>query len=291
MKLFHFVYITFRLNSPYYYIGVHSTDNILDGYVGSGYHLLNAVRKYGKQNFARYIIKYFDSHQEALKYENSLITKEMLSDKYCYNIQPGGKGSKEEHTLSTRDKISIARKGKTMPKKPDGYINPLKGTRRPESVKLKISNTCKKLDMGQYNRGRKLSDLTRQKMSASHKKVMTDEMKARISRKVSGENNGFYGKHHTVETRQFLSQLQKERFTNKDERLKISEATKQGMIKSDKWNKHLEDLRAGKITGSMKGKKNPNLGKSMKYAMHIRWHIKRNIINKECEYCVTEKLQ
>lgn len=52
------MYITFRLNTPYYYIGVHSTDNLLDGYLGSGYHLKNAINKYDRSNFARYELKF-----------------------------------------------------------------------------------------------------------------------------------------------------------------------------------------------------------------------------------------
>lgn len=114
MRKYHFVYITRRIGTPYYYYGVHSTDNLDDGYIGSGYHFLNAVNKYGKENFSREIIKFFDSHEEALKYENKIITKEVLNDRYCYNIQHGGKGSKEEHSLSTKEKISKANKGRKM---------------------------------------------------------------------------------------------------------------------------------------------------------------------------------
>ena len=67
MKLYHFVYITVRLDTPYYYIGVHSTDNLLDGYLGSGYHILNAIKKYGKDSFARLELKFFNSHEEDFK--------------------------------------------------------------------------------------------------------------------------------------------------------------------------------------------------------------------------------
>lgn len=285
MKLYHFVYITFRLNSPYYYIGVHSTNNMLDGYIGSGYHLRNAVKKYGKENFARCIIQYFNSHEEALKYENKIITPKILNDKFCYNIQPGGKGSKEEHLLSTREKISKTNKGKVLFKRPENYVSPLKGTTRPEYIKEKISKTCKLRDLGQYRRGILHSEETKNKMSNSQKARMTNEIKESISKKVSGKNNGFYGKHHTEEVCKYISICMKNKYKNFEERIKTSHLTKEGMQKSLKWKRYKEKLNAGEINSSMKGKKNPNLGESMKKAMHIRWHVNRNIYNKECKYC------
>lgn len=285
MKLYHFVYMTVRLNSPYYYIGVHSTDNMLDGYLGSGYHLLNAVRKYGKNNFARYVIKYFDSHEEALKYENKIITQDMLKDKFCYNIQPGGKGSKEEHLLSTKEKIRKANKNRILSPKPEGYISPLKGTTRPDYIKKQISKTCKQRDLGQYRRGISHSTETKLKMSKSQKARMTDDIKKQISEKVKGSNNGFYGKHHSKEVCEYISSCVKKKYEDPKERLLTSKLTKEGMKKSEKWQAYKDRIANENIVSPMKGKKNPNFGESMKKAMHIRWHVKRNIYNKECKYC------
>lgn len=86
-----------------------------------------------------------------------------------------------------------------------------------------------------------------------------------------------------------ISAVQKKRFTDISEREKTSISTKEGMRHSVKWNAYREELKSGIRSGSMKGRKNPNLGKSMKYAMHVRWHVKRNIINEGCEYCVSNK--
>jgi hypothetical protein len=54
------------VNNRYYY-GVHSQeDNVPDTYMGSGTALELAFKKYGKNNFKKDILKYFDSRDKAL---------------------------------------------------------------------------------------------------------------------------------------------------------------------------------------------------------------------------------
>jgi hypothetical protein len=48
-KKFHFIYKTTNLLNNKFYIGMHSTSNLKDGYLGSGTHLRYAIRKYGIQ--------------------------------------------------------------------------------------------------------------------------------------------------------------------------------------------------------------------------------------------------
>ena len=88
--MYHIVYKTInRVNNKYYY-GVHSTDNLNDGYLGSGTNLLRAINKYGKESFERVIICMFNDRDGALMYEKSLVTSIILEDKKCYNIVEGG---------------------------------------------------------------------------------------------------------------------------------------------------------------------------------------------------------
>ena len=204
--------------------------------------------------------------KRTLKYENIIITKNMLQDEFCYNIQFGGKGSKEQHLLSTKDKIRLKLYGNTNGRGNKGK----RGYKRPEYVKQKISNTLKTRDMGKYARNRVVSEETKLKMSKSHKVLFTDERKQQYSVMFSGSNNNFFGKTHTTKTRAYLSKLNKERFSNKSERIKISEQTKLGMQKSIKWRTYVDNLKNKTIESPMKGKSNPNLSKSMRYAMHIR---------------------
>ena len=54
-KYHYFYKITNLLNEHFYY-GIHSTDNLDDGYMGSGKRLHYAYKKYGMQNFKKEIM-------------------------------------------------------------------------------------------------------------------------------------------------------------------------------------------------------------------------------------------
>jgi group I intron endonuclease len=82
--------ITNKLNGRYY-IGKHSTDDIDDGYMGSGVLIRAAIEKYGIDNFKKEVLIQCDSPDEAYKKEAKLIARR-LEDPMCYNIAPGGKG-------------------------------------------------------------------------------------------------------------------------------------------------------------------------------------------------------
>lgn len=88
--MFHLVYkITNTLNAKYY-IGVHSTNNIDDGYMGSGSHLKYAIAKHGAENFEREVLHSFESRKDAFSKEAELVTFETLADPLCYNLVLGG---------------------------------------------------------------------------------------------------------------------------------------------------------------------------------------------------------
>ena len=89
-RKYHYFYkITNNINGHFYY-GVHCTDNLDDGYMGSGKRLHYAYKKYGIENFTKEILKYFDTKQEALEYEASIVTEALVKDDQCYNLTLGG---------------------------------------------------------------------------------------------------------------------------------------------------------------------------------------------------------
>ena len=59
----YFYKITNLINNHFYY-GVHSTNNLNDGYFGSGVKLKQAVKKYGKENFKKEILFISSNEQE-----------------------------------------------------------------------------------------------------------------------------------------------------------------------------------------------------------------------------------
>ena len=66
---YHYLYkITNKLTDQFY-IGIHSTNNLNDNYMGSGTLLKRDYKIYGRDNFTKEIIKFFDNRSDLIKYE------------------------------------------------------------------------------------------------------------------------------------------------------------------------------------------------------------------------------
>lgn len=103
-KRYHYFYkIINNINSHYYY-GVHNTDDLDDGYMGSGKRLHLAYKKYGIENFTKEILRFFDTSEEAFEYEAEVVTEEITKDSCCYNIQCGGRSFSPKGLICVRDK-------------------------------------------------------------------------------------------------------------------------------------------------------------------------------------------
>ena len=64
MSIKYYLYKITNLINNKFYIGVHSTEDINDGYMGSGKAIKAAEKKYGLNNFKKEILEYFDSIEE-----------------------------------------------------------------------------------------------------------------------------------------------------------------------------------------------------------------------------------
>ena len=144
---FNYVYKTTNLINNKFYYGIHSTNDLEDGYIGSGTLLKKAIKKYGKNNFVKEILIFYNTREEALFAERLIITEHDLNNEMCYNMKNGGEGGAAKGrmvTEETRNKISNAQKGK---RKHSGF-----------SEKRRIAQT-----------GKRHSYATRKKMSDSRK--------------------------------------------------------------------------------------------------------------------------
>lgn len=102
-KQYHYFYkITNNINGHFYY-GVHNTNNLEDGYMGSGTRLRMAYKKYGMENFSKEILKFFNSANEAFEYESEIVTETLVKDDNCYNVQEGGKGLHSINTVMVKN--------------------------------------------------------------------------------------------------------------------------------------------------------------------------------------------
>ena len=91
-KKYHFIYKTTNLLSGKYYIGMHSTDNLEDGYLGSGKRLRYSINKYGVENHKREIIEFVDSRNELTKREKEIVNLNEIAKEECMNLMVGGEG-------------------------------------------------------------------------------------------------------------------------------------------------------------------------------------------------------
>jgi hypothetical protein len=107
-KRIHYLYKIICIITNRYYIGIHSTHNIDDGYMGSGKRLKYSIRKYGVKNHKKEILKFFESRGELMQGERDMITIDMLLDKNCMNLKNGGDGGLSGLPKQTIDKISKA---------------------------------------------------------------------------------------------------------------------------------------------------------------------------------------
>ena len=72
------------------YIGQHSTNNLDDGYMGSGVYLNEDIKKYGIENFKKEILFECSSREELSQKEAELVNDEFINRPDTYNLVKGG---------------------------------------------------------------------------------------------------------------------------------------------------------------------------------------------------------
>ena len=92
MSKYYYLYqITNKINGKIY-VGVHQTDNLDDGYMGSGSLLRKAQEKYGLENFEKTILQTFDNEEDMFSAEAEIVNEDFLLREDVYNLIPGGAG-------------------------------------------------------------------------------------------------------------------------------------------------------------------------------------------------------
>ena len=188
-KKFHFLYKTTCIATGRYYYGMHSTDDLNDGYLGSGYRLRRSIKKHGRENHVREIVGDMFPDRESLRAgEAELIIEKVLKDPLCMNIHPGGRGWIEPTQNMTQK-------------------------RSPETRRL-LSERAREREARKRAEGHVVSDETRARMSASRGgernhffgKNHSEEVRAKMSRAARGRPSNMKGKHHTDETKRKISE-------------------------------------------------------------------------------------
>lgn len=92
---YHFLYKVVNVKNEKYYIGIHSTNNLDDGYLGSGTRLKKSIQYHERKSHEREILEFFETREDALIKEFDIVNEVLLKDPKCMNLTIGGKGFKE----------------------------------------------------------------------------------------------------------------------------------------------------------------------------------------------------
>lgn len=88
--MYYTVYKITNLVNNKIYIGIHQTNNLEDGYMGSGTYLNRAKEKYGLENFTKEYLHFLDSYEDMCNKEKELVNKDFLLREDVYNLTLGG---------------------------------------------------------------------------------------------------------------------------------------------------------------------------------------------------------
>ena len=202
------------------YIGQRKHESKNDGYLGSGTAIKHAIKKYGKDNFSKIILKDNIKCQTAadifemvyIKRENTLIPN-------GYNIQQGGL---RPHTTTK------------------GRVSPMKGKKHTEEAKRKIGEHSKG---NHYGLGYKHTEESKRKIgehSIGNKNCLGKKLTGEHIEKIKQSN---LGRKCSEETKIKISNKLKNRIIDDEWKKKISESKKGIKITEE----HIEILRQSRL--------------------------------------------
>lgn len=208
---FYFIYLTKNIVNQKCYVGWHATNNLHDGYIGSGKALISAIKKYGENNFITGIIDFYDKSIICEKEIFWIKEKNSLTPN-GYNLTVGGEGG-DTWTLNPNKeeickKISIKTKGKVVSEE----------TREKMRNRIVSSETRHKLSKPKSKEHR--NKLKKAWEKRRIEKPMTQETKNKIIKAQTGKH------FHTNEFKENLKKLNSERVWSNEAKQKISKANK-----------------------------------------------------------------
>jgi hypothetical protein len=170
-KKYHYIYKTTNLINNKYYIGMHSTDNINDGYLGSGKRLWFSINYHGKENHKFEILEYCKNRKELRRREEEIVNEELLNEELCMNLKTGGDGGLvddnhyQNFTKAGMDNFNKSKKQRektlSIKRKDKDWLKML-------SERVKEGHKASGFDNITF-KGKKHSDESKKKMSESKK--------------------------------------------------------------------------------------------------------------------------
>mgnify|MGYP003610160220 CR=1 FL=1 len=169
-KKYHFIYKTIDTRNENFYIGMHSSDNLNDSYLGSGKRIRNIKQKHGKDILKLEILEFLPNRDSLKKRELEIVNSDLLKEEKCMNLRIGGVGGFSHETQLRNSPKGIKRflelmenpkwKEKQLKKISNGVKNYLTtnnkngmwdGKSHTEETKKIISSKLSKLQKGDKN--------------------------------------------------------------------------------------------------------------------------------------------
>lgn len=178
--MYHIVYLTTNLVNDKFYIGVHSTYNLEDGYLGSGIAILRAIKKYGKKSFKQQILFYCLNADDAYNIEKNIVDYYFINNCKTYNLVLGGDHDRtgRRYSIEARSKMSKTRIEKGVAKGQNNNGSKTKMSDEKRKEKAQKANATKR-NHGPYI----ITAETRMKLSMASKgkpKPHTEEQKRKL---------------------------------------------------------------------------------------------------------------
>lgn len=160
------------------YVGVHKTENINDGYMGSGKIIKKSIKKYGIHNFEKTILETFDCEEEMFLREKEIVNGDFILRDDVYNLRYGGSGGWD----------FVHKSGLTNKNKPRSHY-----------IKIgKIGNEKHKKMLSNAEYKQKWCEKIWHSQSEETKEKISNSLKGRKRNRV-WINNGIINKYHNID--------------------------------------------------------------------------------------------
>jgi len=107
-RKYHFIYKTTCIITGRWYIGMHSTDDLGDGYLGSGKQLWNSIQKHGKKAHICEVLEFCENRILLRERERMIVSSDVVCHEDCMNLVEGGRDCAKIllHTDDFKQKMS-----------------------------------------------------------------------------------------------------------------------------------------------------------------------------------------
>ena len=173
----HVIYKTTCLVTGRYYIGMHSTDDLADGYIGSGKRLWQSIKKHGADQHRCEVLEYLPSREALRLREVEIVNEQLLEDVKCMNLALGGDGDWSRVTKVRSKEATMRASAAGRARFAELMLDPVKQ----EQFRLAVSSAAKRNGFG----------FTAEQTAAAFKgKSHSEESKRLIAEKSAKANAG-----------------------------------------------------------------------------------------------------